>query len=101
MIHGHTNTNSSSINIPIYHELLDKFNSYSDTIVINQFLYIDRELSVYDIKNLSLYDKSYKTLKQKLNTLTSISNKLVNEKTELFNHDILINLTSKLIFIGY
>ena len=72
MIYGHTKSNSSSSSneqIPIYHELLDQFKSYSDTIIVNQFLNTDKNLSVYDVKKLSLYDKSYRTLKERLNAL--------------------------------
>ena len=71
MIYGHTKSNSSSGNkrIPIYHELLDQLKSYSDTIIVNQFLNTDKKLSVYDVKKLSFYDKSYRTLKERLNAL--------------------------------
>ena len=71
MIYGHTKPNSLLCNqrIPIYHELLDQFKSYADTIIVNQFLNTDKNLSVYDVKKLSLYDKSYRTLKERLNTL--------------------------------
>ena len=74
MIYGHTKPNSSlsssgNKQIPIYHELLDQFKSYADTIIVNQFLNTDKNLSVYDVKKLSLYDKSYRTLKERLNAL--------------------------------
>ncbi len=48
----------SSIQIPIYVELLDQYSTYENTALINQMLYMDRPLSIWDIKNLTLYDKS-------------------------------------------
>ncbi len=59
----------SSIQIPIYVELLDQYSTYEDTALINQMLYMDRPLSIWDIKNLTLYDKSIRTLRKRLNSL--------------------------------
>jgi len=60
---------TSSMQIPIYEEFLDKYNSYEDTIIVNQLLYTARSLSIYDIKNLSLYDKTIRTLRKRLTSL--------------------------------
>lgn len=65
----------SQIKIPVYKELLDSITSYEETIILNQLLYYydkseyKKGLSIYDLKHLCLWDKSFQTLRKKLKIL--------------------------------
>lgn len=65
----------SQIKIPVYKELLDSIASYEETIILNQLIYYydkseyKKGLSIYDLKHLCLWDKSFQTLRKKLKTL--------------------------------
>ncbi len=55
----------SQIKIPVYKELLDSITNYEETIILNQLLYYydkseyKKGLSIYDLKHLYLWDKSF------------------------------------------
>ena len=95
---------TSSIQIPIYVELLDQYSTYEDTALINQMLYMDRPLSIWDIKNLTLYDKSIRTLRKRLNSLVcrgiltrTIHPTLYNKSYYTANKNILMPTSNKLV----
>ena len=65
----------SQIKIPVYKELLDSITNYEETIILNQLLYYydkseyKKGLSIYDLKHLCLWNKSFQILRKKLKIL--------------------------------
>ncbi len=69
------NTSVKHYSIPLHHELLVETDyNYEETVILNQLLYSfnnnpSKSLNVYDIKNMSCYCKSVKTLRKVLERL--------------------------------
>ena len=59
-----------SIQIPVRDELVEKTGAYDTAVLLNQIVFSNKkELTLRDIRNLSLYDRTDQTLRKKLNYL--------------------------------